>query len=514
MKINDIENLLNFIFVSLKVAVLIIFLLSLILTTSPIQSAILTTIGAIISYIIIKYVIRYQNSFENKKYIFLIFFIGLLLRIIWVTMSKNIQVSDFHLYLEFSKEIYSGNYTNLFNRHPGAPLFFAFIQSIFGLNSISILIILAFISSLQILIIYSIGKIYFLKSKKNHIEVRNITMLIAPALYAFWPESIIFTNLTGSDILFSFFILLAFYFTVLLINKDSYYYLLLSGIIIGIAHWFRPLSYIYFISFLFYIFISGGMKRIRRSIKYALFISVVYFIILIPFGINSFKKTGTFNPLISSPYKGWILMIGTNLEKNGKYNKDDLALLDSLETHNIKQLFNNSKRPYLPTSSITEYSPPSASRDSIARQIAIDRIMKNPFKIIANGLTFKQKILWADPAPIFWSMQGFLQDEEGNVLNPQNNIFYRIISWFSAIYHRSMLILVLVAIFFILKVNRNVLPRKLDTLVTTLLFKIILISGLHILVEVQPRYHHAFLPTFSIIIASAFFIFFLQKIKN
>ena len=256
------------------------------------------------------------------------------------------------------------------------------------------------------------------------------------------------------------------------------------------------------------------MKRIRRSIKYALFISVVYFIILIPFGINSFKKTGTFNPLISSPYKGWILMIGTNLEKNGKYNKDDLALLDSLETHNIKQLFNNSKRPYLPTSSITEYSPPSASRDSIARQIAIDRIMKNPFKIIANGLTFKQKILWADPAPIFWSMQGFLQDEEGNVLNPQNNIFYRIISWFSAIYHRSMLILVLVAIFFILKVNRNVLPRKLDTLVTTLLFKIILISGLHILVEVQPRYHHAFLPTFSIIIASAFFIFFLQKIKN
>ena len=119
------------------------------------------------------------------------------------------------------------------------------------------------------------------------------------------------------------------------------------------------------------------MKRIRRSIKYALFISVVYFIILIPFGINSFKKTGTFNPLISSPYKGWILMIGTNLEKNGKYNKDDLALLDSLETHNIKQLFNNSKRPYLPTSSITEYSPPSASRDSIARQIAIDRIMKN-----------------------------------------------------------------------------------------------------------------------------------------
>ena len=253
------------------------------------------------------------------------------MRIIWVTMSKNIQVSDFHLYLEFSKEIYNGNYTNLFNRHPGAPLFFAFIQSIFGLNSISIFIILAFISSLQILIIYSIGKIYFLKSKKNHIEVRNITMLIAPALYAFWPESIIFTNLTGSDILFSFFILLAFYFTVLLINKDSYYYLLLSGIAIGIAHWFRPLSYIYFISFLFYIFFSGGMKRMRRSIKYALFISVVYFIIIIPFGMNSFKKTGTFNPLISSPYKGWILMIGTNFEKNGKYNKDDLALLDSLD---------------------------------------------------------------------------------------------------------------------------------------------------------------------------------------
>ena len=83
------------------------------------------------------------------------------------------------------------------------------------------------------------------------------------------------------------------------------------------------------------------MKRIRRSIKYALFISVVYFIILIPFGINSFKKTGTFNPLISSPYKGWILMIGTNLEKNGKYNKDDLALLDSYSRFylDLRQLF-------------------------------------------------------------------------------------------------------------------------------------------------------------------------------
>ena len=72
-------------------------------------------------------------------------------------------------------------------------------------------------------------------------------------------------------------------------------------------------------------------------------------------------------------------MIGTNLEKNGKYNKEDLALF-KFETL-ISQLF-NSKRPYLPTSSITEYSPPSASRDSIARQIAIDRIMKIRLKLL------------------------------------------------------------------------------------------------------------------------------------
>ena len=339
-------------------------------------------------------------------------------------------------------------------------------------------------------------------------------MLIAPAIYAFWPESIIFTNLTGSDILFSFSILLAFYFTILLIKKDSYYYLLLSGISIGIAHWFRPLSYIYFISFLFFIFLNGGMKKLRCSIKYALFISLAYFIIIIPFGLNSFKKTGIFNPLISSPYKGWILMIGTNFEKNGKYNKEDLNLLDSLEEQILMPLEYNSQSSYMPNSSIIEYSPPSPARDSLAREIAINRIIENPFKIIANGLTVKQKILWAESAPIFWSMQGFLSDKEGSILISQNNILYRVTSWFSTIYHRSILILVLVGIFYLLKVDRNAYTHKLDIFFTTLLFKIILISGLHILVEVQPRYHHAFLPIFSIIIALAFYIYFLQRTEK
>ena len=77
MKKNNVENLLKIIFVSCKVAVLIIFLLSLLLTISPIQSAILTIIGMIISYLAIKCIIKYQNSFEDKKNIFLIFFIGL-----------------------------------------------------------------------------------------------------------------------------------------------------------------------------------------------------------------------------------------------------------------------------------------------------------------------------------------------------------------------------------------------------------------------------------------------------
>ena len=210
---------------------------------------------------------------------------------------------------------------------------------------------------------------------------------------------------------------------------------------------------------------------------------VTYFTFLLPIAIYSYNNNGTFNPIYSS-LTGWYLMVGTNLEHDGKINKDDRILLDSLRGNEI-----------------WDYK-----REQIAKNIGIKRILNNPIAIIFKGLTTKQKILWSSSANISWSMEGYLKN------NPKD-FMYKTLHYFCLIYHRIIIVLAIYFMFYLF-INRALITNNLLNLLITIISSLFLISFLHVFIEVQPRYHHILLTYFSLLIGIGFFITYKDKSPN
>jgi len=436
----------------------------------------------VIALFVIKNKFRLPVHFDEKSGILFIFISGLLLRIIWVTISDNIQTSDFSGYFNMAGNIVNGDYKDLFARHPGPQLFLAAHRYLFGLNTIYPLLTIVVFSSIEIIILYKIVSLFFIDNGNNNISI--IPLKLLPSfIYAFWPESIIYTNLTGTDRLFSFFLLLTFYFIIKTTKDNQYRYAILSGITLGIAHWFRPIGLIFLLTFIFFIILSKNKFPEKESIKTLFMVVITYFTFLSPLAIYSYNNNGTLNPFYSS-LTGWYLMVGTNIEHDGRINKDDENLLDSLR--------GNESRDY--------------KRDRIAKNIGIKRILNNPIAIIIKGLTTKQKILWSSSASINWSMQGYLK-------NKPKDFIYKTLNYYCLVYHRIIMILAIYFMFYSF-INRNLITHDLLNLLTTIILSLFLISSLHVLIEVQPRYHHILLTYFSLLIGIGFFITYKSKSPN
>lgn len=183
---------------------------------------------------------RYLKTIENKKYLFLLIIISLILRIGWTYYIDNKPISDFKILLNTAIEYNLGN-KNIYNETPyfiywnyqiPFSLYEAFILKI--VNSLKFLeIINCILMSLSIIPFFLIVKeIYDEETSK----IISLFLILYPPYYYYCA---ILTN----QILPIFFTLWSIY----LFLKNKY---LWSGIILGISNLFRPIAIVLLIAFI------------------------------------------------------------------------------------------------------------------------------------------------------------------------------------------------------------------------------------------------------------------------
>jgi 4-amino-4-deoxy-L-arabinose transferase-like glycosyltransferase len=238
----------------------------------------------------------------EKKYIFIFFLLALILRVSFIlTLDNSVDVwGDW--WDELGWKIASGKGYWVNNpyfqdghkffawRSPGFPLFLAIIYTIFGHNFLAAKIGLAILSSITVVLLYSLGKIL----------VDEKTGFWASLIYSFYPASIFWTGYLAPvtlEILLMVGFILFFYKGE---NRKIYKSFIISGLFLGFGIITRSL-FIIFIPILFFYFL---IKERKNFLKNFLLVVIPTFLIVIPWGIRNYK---IFNKIVISSTEGGIV---------------------------------------------------------------------------------------------------------------------------------------------------------------------------------------------------------------
>jgi 4-amino-4-deoxy-L-arabinose transferase-like glycosyltransferase len=389
-----------------------------------------------------------------------LFLLALGLRLAWVAGTACLgkeQVSDFARYDEMAVEILKGMYLISPEKPTGTPLFLAAHYLIFGHHPLLPLLSIALLSSLQVLLIYGLT-LNVLRDKA--------VALAASFLLAVWPEHVLYTNLLGSDVLFSFCILSGCWLLSFPgLNARS---LILAGFLVGLSHWIRPTAPIFLAAAA--VFTLSVRGRWPRRVAMTALLTTGFLAAVTPIIVLNQRTLGVPSPL-SSQQGGWSLLVGTNTESHGQYNLEDSRLLN-------EEMARRQPRPD---------ENPAIFQDRVARDLALERIRTRPLRHIQLALCSKIPTLWGSSANLGWSLAGTRGIEQ----------FKLGITWASTLYYWAMLLLATAAIFS----RRWPRPNSWNAL-TVYGMAALAITFVHAFMEVQPRYHFMFLPFLAILAAT------------
>ncbi|NLJ06518.1 MAG: glycosyltransferase family 39 protein, partial [Sphingobacteriales bacterium] len=260
-----------------------------------------------------------QNKFAKfisvKRFnIGAIFVLALIIRLFWTLFSKNLQVSDYAYYELLANKIKDGQFLFTSYKSTGASIFIAGIFFLFGNNILIVKIFYSILSATQIPLLF-----YIVKELTNDEKLSRISSVIL----CLYPAHIFYSNLTGTEIIFVFFILLFIYLIVLLSksNKKKYIFIIGSGIVIGLSNWIRNHALLYLISFIFVLFFS-----ICKSQRQFLFFLMLFIISFLAVNIPVIHWNINKNRIVSlnNVHTGGLsLLIGTNLKYKGRCLKNE-----------------------------------------------------------------------------------------------------------------------------------------------------------------------------------------------
>ncbi len=244
----------------------------------------------------------------GKKYVLLIFFLSLILRICFIlTLDNSVDVwGDW--WDELGWKIASGKGYWVENpyfpngpkfyawRSPGFPLFLALIYKIFGHSYLAAKIGLAILSSFTVVLIYLLGKIL----------VDEKTGFWASLIYSIYPASIFWTGYLAPvtlEILIMVCFVLFFYMGE---KTKNYKFFIISGIFLGFGILTRSL----FAVFLPFLFIYILIKQKKNFLKILIPLFLSYFLVILPWGVRNYKIFHKF--FISSTEGGIVSYIANN----------------------------------------------------------------------------------------------------------------------------------------------------------------------------------------------------------
>ena len=382
-------------------------------------------------------------------------------RLVWVLASDVTQTSDFGAYDRMAREISAGRYLVDPIRPIGPSIVFALHYLVFGYVPLAPQLTLALLSTAQVLLVYSL--------LLNTTGSRPAALLGATVL-AVWPEHVLYVNLLGSDVLFSTLVLVAAWLLTLTSGARpgrDIAVVLAAGMVLGSSHWVRNTALAFMLASLLFLALHDGWRFKRRAAALAA-LSTGFLLPVLPLMYLNYVTIGFPSPIASQVGGGWSLFVGANSASLGMWNKQDEVLIDGLVAARMP----------------LEREHRAIVRNRIATEMALQRIREQPGLYMWTILRHKISLLWARAAEVSWSVRTSRFGAGEPWVRVIVNIFHAI-----------------AAVASVVGLACGAVRRQYAWDVRQILFWAALFTtGVHCVFEVQPRYHHMFLPTLAIAI--------------
>ena len=271
-----------------------------------------------------------NKKINNKWKLFIILFLGFILRGLWLLNINSSPTSDFRVIYEVAESLLEGDvgafwgngYIGRFPHLTIMTLYMAFMIKVFPVkNLLAMKIFNLLFGVLTIYLIYLLAKEIF-KSKKLGLYAASIAVIFPPLVTyvgVFCTE----------NIAIPFYLLSTYIFVLVVQKKVNKYYLILSGIMLSFGNLFRMVATIMLIAFAMYIIIYTKDNLLEKIKKLALYL-IPYFLVLITvsfslqsLGVTEFPLWKGSEPKITSILKG------SNLESWGRWNEEDASIVNS-----------------------------------------------------------------------------------------------------------------------------------------------------------------------------------------
>jgi 4-amino-4-deoxy-L-arabinose transferase-like glycosyltransferase len=293
-------------------------------------------------------------------------------------------------------------------------------------------------------------------------DVRDATAKTAALVYGFSPSVVFYAPLITSESVFNFLIVLCLYVLSRYHRRAALRTAAALGATSALLFLTRMNGIAFMIAFALYVAVWPGEMRQRLAPLASLLATFLLIVILNAYATS--RYTGHFS-LMPSTWGAYNFMVGTNRVYNGGYNTEDLAL-----------------------AGYPALSQEEASRNAL--RIGIERITTDPLGFVAFAFTDKLKRFWGTDGPsVEWPTH---QSPTREAL-----VDTGIIPLAERLTQAFRLFLNLTAelgLIWCLASPRRRAERLSDQLTFVVVLPMLLLSLLHVFIEVQPRYHIPYLP--------------------
>lgn len=235
-----------------------------------------------------------EKSYKKNYYFAIGIFI--LINILWICTVNTQPFSDFQYYHELAKQIALGGIWGNTYTSIGYSIFLAAFYKIFGANILVGKIVNLILSLLSIILFKKILEFTSMEEKSKFIVF---------ILFAFFPSTIFYNTILGSEVLFTFLMLLVTYLFFKENFKFKYIYI---GILVGINTMVKPFFIVYFFAIFLYKIIFK--ENILKTIKESFSILLIALLVLSPWAYRNTKYNGEFT--FVSNNGGIVLYINNN----------------------------------------------------------------------------------------------------------------------------------------------------------------------------------------------------------
>jgi len=405
---------------------------------------------------------RLLKNLNTSKTILIVVIIGLVLRIGFVFLFPDMgegRLMDSFKYKKVAIHLMQGRGFCEYIRKPSAfapplyPVFLAGVFSVFGINSVIVKIIQAFLGVSIIPMIFLMGKTLFNKE----------TGLIAAGILAVYPDLIVISAYLYTETLYLFFSMIAFYFLIKGFKQEFGFLLwIMSGFFLGLGLLTRHILILFPV---FILSLTIIFKGYRHLIKKVAIMALVCYAVITPWIIRNYIQFHEFIPIARGVRAG--LWVGSNVEKKGEYMYSETRNLANKEAGNFDTLI---------------------ERDNKLFGKAIERIVHDPVTYVSiSGKKF---------------FQFFFKFYKSVPRGQPRASDFKVLIVLAASY-AFLLLFTITGVFYAIKNKERLI----------VVYSVILYSGLvHSMTIVVPRYRIPLYPFF--VILAAYGIFSLINIKN